>query len=195
MNKHILIIQGHPDKAEKHFGHALAEAYEKGARQAGYEVTTINVAELDLPVLHSKRDWDKGEPSPAVLQAQEAIRTAGHVVIFYPLWLGSMPALLKGFLEQILRPGFAVSFDAANGNWTRHLKGKSARVVITMGMPSFAYRFFYGAHSLKSLKRNILHFVGIKPVRSTIIGMVEGMNPADRTRWAHSLEALGSRAL
>jgi putative NADPH-quinone reductase len=81
-------------------------------------------------------------------------------VIVYPLWLGTMPALLKGFLEQAFRPGFA--FDTKpKGLWNRRLKGGSARIVVTMGMPAFFYRVYYRAHSLKSLKRNILEFCGI----------------------------------
>ena len=60
------------------------------------------------------------------------------------------------------------------------LKGKSARVILTMGMPGWFYRWFYGAHALKLLKRNILHFTGVTPVRSTIYGMVEAAGDEKR---------------
>ncbi len=193
MPKRLVIIQGHPDASQKHFGHALAQAYAQGATGAGHQVTTLNVAELDIPLLHSPQEWKAPAP-PGVVKAQTAIAAADLVVIFYPLWLGGMPALLKGFLEQILRPDF-VSGPKEQGKSTRPLKGKQARIVITMGMPALLYRLFFCAHSLKSLKRNILQFVGIRPVRSTLIGLIEGMSDARRARWLETMKALGARAV
>ncbi len=54
------------------------------------------------------------------------------------------------------------------------LAGKSACVVITMGMPAFIYRWYFGAHGLKNLKRNILGFCGVGPIKDTLIGMWRG---------------------
>jgi len=105
MNKRILVIQGHPDPAATHFGHALADAYVESARAAGHEVQIVKVAELDFPLLRSKDEWDHGTLPPALQPVQQAIRWAEHLVFFFPLWLGGMPALLKGFLEQVARPG------------------------------------------------------------------------------------------
>ena len=111
-------------------------------------------------------------------------------MILYPLWLGDMPALLKAFLEQVARPGFALE----QGTMPKPLLGgRSARLVVTMGMPAFFYRFFYGAHSVKSFERNILKLVGIKPVSSSLIGNVEG-DEADRTSWLAEMRELGSAA-
>ncbi|MEX2353635.1 MAG: NAD(P)H-dependent oxidoreductase, partial [Gammaproteobacteria bacterium] len=160
------------------------------AEASGKEVRAIEVARLDFEILRSKEEWQTGTPAKPIQSAQETIRWAEHLVIIYPLWLGTMPALLKAFLEQVLRPGFAI--DASKpGMWKKQLTGKSARVVVTMGMPAFVYRWFFGAHSLKSLERNILHFCGIKPVRESLIGMVESNNPSARNKWLARLESLG----
>jgi putative NADPH-quinone reductase len=104
-----------------------------------------------------------------------------------------MPALLKAFLEQAFRPGFAIGRGGAGSSWKKLLTGKSARVVVTMGMPALVYRWFFRAHSLKSLERNILGFVGIGPIRETLIGTVEA-SAASRERWLAKLRALGARA-
>ncbi len=192
MSKRIVIIQGHPDPAGEHFCHALAESYAAGAREAGHVVTTIAVAELDFPLLHSKEEWEHGELPSALRPAQDQLRDADHLLIIYPLWLGTMPALLKAFFEQVMRPGFAMSFDD-KGRWVKHLKGRSARVVVTMGMPALAYRWFFRAHSLKSLERNILKFVGIRPVKETLVGMIENISPEKRERWCEDLKALGRK--
>lgn len=189
--KRIVIIQGHPDPEARHFGHALAQAYREGAEAAGHEVRLIEVAKLEFPLLRSQEDFDQGQPPEAARPAQEAIEWADHLVILYPLWLGTLPALLKGFLEQVLRPGFAFTRTAPDKPAQKRLTGRSARVVVTMGMPAFAYRWFYRAHSLKNLERNVLKFCGIGPVRSSLIGMVEGGDGRRRERWLVKMRALG----
>jgi len=190
MGKRIALIQGHPDPAGEHFGHALAAAYERGAREAGHEVRIIDVARLDFPLLHNAREWEWKPVSDFIGDAQRTIAWAGHVVIFFPLWLGDMPALLKAFFEQALRPGFAIGKAEPGRMWKKLLKGRSARIVVTMGMPAFFYRLYYRAHSLKSLQRNILEFCGISPVRTTVIGMIEGRAGA-RAAWLAKMSVLG----
>ena len=90
-------------------------------------------------------------------------------MIVHPLWLGTMPALLKAFLEQAFRPGFAMGKADEGQGWSRKLAGKSARIVVTMGMPALLYRWYFGAHGLKSLEQSILAIVGIKPSRHTLV--------------------------
>ena len=192
MTRQILILQGHPDPQGGHFCHALADAYRDGAESTGHTVTVVEVARLDFPLLRTKADFDTGEVPSALREAQAAIGRADHLVLVYPLWLGTMPALLKGFLEQVLRPGFATSKVTDGRHWQRLLTGKSARVVITMGMPAFVYRWYFRAHSLKSLERNVLAFCGIGPIRDSLIGLVDA-NPARRTKWLDRLHALGRR--
>jgi len=169
MTKHITIIQGHPDPQTKHFGYVLADAYARGAEEAGHEVRRISVANLDLPLLRSKAEWEAEISSPPVLLSQQAIGWADHLIIFYPLWLGTMPAVLKAFFEQVFRPGFAISNDAQGEMGKKLLSGKTARIVVTMGMPAFFYRWYYRSHSLKSLQRNILTFTGIGPIKTSLI--------------------------
>jgi putative NADPH-quinone reductase len=154
---------------------------------------SIVVSELGFPLLARSEDFGDGKPPRAIRAAQEALQWADHVVILYPLWLGSMPALLKGFFEQLLRPGFAFAEARGRGLPKKLLKGKSARIVVTMGMPALFYSLVYRAHSLKSLKRNILAFCGISPVRTSIIGMVGGADASAREAWLRKMESFGRR--
>lgn len=192
MNKRILLIQGHPDGTHPHLCQALEQAYLEGAQQQGHEVRRIHIAALDFPLLKSQEEWEHG-PLPACLHtAQDDIVWAQHLVFFFPLWLGDMPALVKAFLEQVARPGFA--FGAGEGGMAmrkKALTGRSARIVITMGMPGFVYRWYFLAHSLKSMKRNILGFVGIGPVRDTIVGMAANLSAGKAQRWLARMGALG----
>jgi putative NADPH-quinone reductase len=194
MRKKILIIQGHPDRSHDHLCHALAAEYERGARETGFEVRMIYVANLEFPLLRTYEDFYSNKPVPVIEECQNEILWANHLVIFYPLWMGSMPALLKGFFEQVFRPGFALETVDGGKRWIRLLKGKSAHIVVTMGMPAFLYRWFYGAHGLKSLERNILKFTGVGPIRESLVGRVEEC-PEHRVHWLEKMVALGRKGL
>jgi putative NADPH-quinone reductase len=193
MPSRIALIQAHPDPAGGHLCHALAQAYAEGAREAGREVRVIDVARLDFPLLRSPKDWNDGEVPASLRPAQDAIHWADHLVFVFPLWLGDMPALLKAFLEQIARPGFA--FEKVEGNplGRKLLTGRSARVIVTMGMPALVYRWYFRAHSVKSLERNILGFVGIGPIHETLVGGVDGLGEAGVKRWLGKVGELGRR--
>lgn len=192
--RRILLIEGHPDAGVNRLNRLLADAYAEGAAQAGHTVHRIRLADLDFPLLRSTAEWETGE-LPAGLQAAQAeIAWCQHLVLFFPLWLGDMPALLKGFLEQVARPGFAFHRDEKNPFGKKALGGRSARVVVTMGMPALLYRWYFRAHSVKALERNVLGFVGIAPVHETLIGLVGQLGEAGVTKWQARLRKLGRQA-
>jgi putative NADPH-quinone reductase len=194
MTRRILILQGHPDGNRPHLCHALAAAYADGARAAGHEVRTVDVAKLSFPLLRSAEEFNRGEPPESLVPAWEDMLWAEHLVIVFPLWLGTMPALLKGFLEQVARPGKAFSYDQ-RGIPHKLLRGRSARVVVTMGMPAIVYRLWFLAHGVRGLERSILQFVGIRPCRETLFGMVEAVSPRRRDAWLAKMRRLGGRAI
>lgn len=191
MAKRITVIQGHPDANPKHLDHALAASYIEGAEKGGHDVRVVEVAALNFPLIRSQEDWDKSPVPRDIIDAQEKIRWAQHLLIVYPLWMGTMPALFKAFLEQVFRPGFAFE-QQQNGPPKKALKRKSCRIVVTMGMPAFIYRWYFGGHSVKNLKRNILLFCGIRPVRTSLFGMVD--SPKRRTKWLKKMCDLGQAA-
>lgn len=188
----IAILDAHPDPDPARYIHALADAYCAGAREAGHEVRHIMLGDINMPILHSREDWMHNDAPEDVKEGQEAILWADHIVFLYPLWLGDMPALLKAFLEQALRPGKALQYGESAAP-AKLLKGKSARLVVTMGMPAFFYKAYYGAHSVRSFKRNILQLVGIDPVSTSLIGNVEG-SAGHRERWLRRMAGYGGEA-
>jgi len=191
MPRNIVIIQGHPDKAGGHLCHSLADAYAEGAEAAANSVRRIELAELDIPLLRSQVEFESGTLPASLQAAGDAIRWAEHIVLVFPLWLGSMPALVKAFLEQTLRPGFAFAYQEKG--WPKMLlRGRSARIVVTMGMPAFAYRWYFFSHAVRALNRNVLGFVGISPIRTTFFGMVENTSEKKRRGWLNQMRDFGS---
>jgi putative NADPH-quinone reductase len=63
-----------------------------------------------------------------------------------------------------------------------------------MGMPAFFYRLWYLGHGLAGMRRNILNFVGISPVRETLFGMVGSVDDAKRKHWLAKMRRLGAKA-
>ena len=192
MSKRILIIQGHPDASEPHLSHALASSYNFGAQSAGHTVKHANIAELDFPLLRSQKDFETTTVPSSLKPIQNDLLWAEHLVIFFPLWAGDMPALLKGFFEQIMRPSF--SGEQTSFFDKKVLSGPTARVVVTMGMPAIVYRWYFRAHSVKSLERNLLGIIGIAAVHKTLIGLTGDMKAAVAAKWPNKLKRLGGRA-
>ncbi len=188
----ILIIQGHPDGSKPHYCHALGEAYRDGAEKAGHSVKVVDIGKIEIAPLRSSDQWRAKEGPEFANDAREAITWAAHIVLIYPLWMGTLPAHLKAFLEHVFSEDFA--FDMSGPGWNAKLKGRSARVVVTMGMPAAAYRYFFFAHSLRSLRRNMLGFAGFSPIRDSVIGQVEAKNPKNREKWLDRMRQFGAEA-
>lgn len=171
---------------------ALGRAYRDGAVAAGHKASLFVTSRMTFdPILHE--GYARVQPlEPDLAAARDAIMAADHLVMIFPLWLGTLPAIFKGFLERVLQPDLV---DAQKQQaFPLLLKGKSVRIVLTMGMPGLIYRWYYGAHALKMLRRNILAFLGAGPIRSTIYGMVEGVSTDRRAGWLAEMERLGRRA-
>lgn len=192
MPRNICLIQGHPYSDGKRLCHALAASYARGARSSGAKVETVDLGAMEIPLLRNPDDF-KSAPPRAIKEAQEAVTRCDHLAVIYPLWLGTMPAVVKAFFEQLSRNEFAIS-EGEGGGWPRKmLKGRSARVIVTMGMPAAAYKLFFGAHGVKSFESGILSMSGFKPVRETLIGGVGAVKKARADKLLATMAELGTR--
>lgn len=188
----ITVIVGHPRQGS--FCEALGESYTAGARAAGHEVTLLKLSELRFdPVLHGGFVGEQPR-EPDIARAQAAIGASEHTVWIWPLWLGFPPALLKGFLERVLTAGFA--FEKLEGPpfYRPLLAGRSARVIVTMEMPAWMFCLLAGARAARTFSKQVLGFVGMKPVRRTYIGLMHHTDESRLRKWLAKVEALGREA-
>jgi len=187
----IIVIVGHSRQAT--LCEALGEAYRRGAASGGHVVDLFVTSRMTFdPILRGA--YEEAQPLERDLaEAHDALLAADHIVLIFPLWLGTLPAILKGFLERIFQPDLMAA--RSSGRFPKLLAGKSARIIMTMGMPGFIYRWYFGAHALRMLKRNILRFLGAGRIRSTIYGMVEQVSDDKRKAWLREVEELGRRVL
>jgi putative NADPH-quinone reductase len=144
--------------------------------------------------LRTQQEFETGALPQTLVPARDALVAAQHVLIVFPLWHGTMPGLLKGFIEQVMRPGVALEYRK-EGFPRRLLAGRSAHLVVTMGMPALIYRWYFRAHGVRGLERSVLRFSGMKPVRETLFGMVQSVDDARRRRWLDRMRDQGRRLI
>lgn len=185
----ILLINGHPDSES--YNHALAESYIKGATNSGAEVKQINVAELSFNPNLKFGYRMRTELEPDLLKAQDSIQWADHIVWIYPVWWGSYPAILKGFIDRVFLPGFAFKKRENSVWWDKYLTNKTARIISTLDQPNWYYKLIYRQPSYYALKKLTLNFIGIKRVKATTIGPIRLSKDSFRENWLKKVEQLG----
>jgi len=190
MNKKILLINGHPDTES--FNFALMDAYKKGVLSSNSELKEIIVRELDFNLNLQFGYRKRTGLEPDLIICQEKIQWADHIVLFYPVWWGSIPAILKGFFDRVLLPGFAFEKRENSVWWDKLLTGRSARIICTMDQPPWYFRLIYRAPAHHAMKKMTLHFSGIKPVSVTSIGPIRLSKDSFRQKWLRKVEKLGT---
>ena len=191
MSKQLTVILGHPDPFS-FCGH-IAETYVAAARAAGHSVRLFRLGEMSFdPVLRHGYATPQ-ELEPALLEIREAIDWAQHLIFIYPTWWGAMPAILKGMFDRLFLPGYAFRYRKDSVWWDRLLTGRSARAIVTMDTPPWYYRLIYRMPGHHQIKRTILEFCGIKPVRITSLGPIRGSSQAQRQKWLRQVEQLAAQ--
>ncbi len=193
MMKKILLILGHPVKDT--FSDQLRESYKKGATASGAEIREIVLRKLKFDLNFSEGYRGNQELEPDLIKAQEDISWADHIVVIYPNWWSTFPALMKGFIDRTFLPGFAFKYHKGNLLWDKLLTGRSARMIVTMDTPPWYYWLIYRRPGHNAMKRGILEFCGIKPVRITTIGSLKVSSDSKRLRWIAKVEKLGRKMI
>jgi 1,4-dihydroxy-2-naphthoate octaprenyltransferase len=183
----VLVVLGHPSPRSLCAG--LAEAYADGAQKSGAQVRMLRLGELSFDVNYPiGREHEPEEPDLA--EARRLVSWADHLVLVFPNWWGTMPALMKGFIDRIFAPGYAFNMHE-DGTWDRLLRGKSAQLIITMDTPRWVYHLIYRKPGVNALRKATLQFCGVHPVRTLTFGTVFDSTPAQRRQWIDEAREAG----
>lgn len=191
--KNILIINGHPN-AES-FNTALVESYKKGALKSGAKISEINIRDLKFNPNLEHGYSQRMELEPDLLEAWKKMNDANHLVFVFPMWWGFTPAMLKGFFDRILLPGFAFKYRENSNLWDKLLKGKTAHIICTTDYPIFYYKWILREPGIKTIRKMILGFCGIKTTKTTYIGPVRNSSIEYRISALQKTEGLGLKLL
>lgn len=193
MAKNILLILGHP--SEDSFCNALLEAYQKGAEASGANCKWIYVSRLDFNVNlpDAYRNGAIHQLESDLIESQNLLKWADHVVLAYPNWWGFMPAITKGFFDRVLMPGFAFKNHSGKYFPEKLLTGKSIRILHTMDTPKWWFYLIYRASQYQILKDVIFGYVGFKPIQFSTFGLMRKSSLIQRFKWLKMVEKLGSQ--
>ena len=180
MKKNILIIDGHP--YDKSFCRAISHAYQSSAQDSGHVVQVLTLIDLKFdPILRMGYAAIQAL-EPDLEKAQQLIKWANHVVVITPIWWGGPTALLKGFLDRTMLPGFAFKYRKNSAWWDQYLTGRTAHVIVTSDAPSWWMRFIRGDSTVNLLVGATLSFVGIKTKNVLRLGNIKNLNEAGREK-------------
>jgi putative NADPH-quinone reductase len=158
--KNILIITSHPSSHNLTRGITDIYKFEKEAKGDRVEVVDL-YKDKQLPYF-SFEDENTNNDTAERLYYQEKITSADEIVFVYPFWWGTVPAILKNWLDTVLSTGFAFKYGT-NGRPEGLLKGKSVRVISTSGAPTFFYCINGIRRANKKIwKQTIINFCGMK---------------------------------
>lgn len=187
--KKILIINGHPDKES--FCFALAESYKKGADLSRADCKLVHLIDLDFNPILTFGYRIISELEPDLVKMQQEILAADHLVLVYPNWWSTFPALLKGFIDRVFVPNFAFKYRENSLFWDKLLAGKTARMIVTMDTPKLYYFLMNINAGHNAMRIGVLEFCGIKPVKITSFAPVKSSDAVKRKKWLAEVEELG----
>ncbi len=187
----VLIINGHPDKES--FCHQLALSYQKGVASTDTTCELINLIDLEFSPILKYGYRLVSELEPDLVMMQQKIKEAHRITFVYPTWWSMAPALLKGFIDRTFLPGFAFKYKPNSVLWDKLLKDKTARLIVTMDAPVWYYQLINRRAGDIAMKKGVLEFCGIKPVKINSFGNVKNSSANKREKWLKQVERLGTR--
>ena len=187
--KKILIINCHPRVGS--FSDSIALAYKNGAISNLNELKEITIRDLVFSPNLANGYQKRTELEPDLVDCWEKIQWCDHMVWIHPVWWGGLPAMTKGFIDRLFLPGFVFQYRENSPWWDKLLTGKSARIITTMDQPTWFYWLFNKEPSINQLKKAVLQFCGVNPVRVTAFGPVKGSSEKQREAWLHKVKQKG----
>ena len=188
----ILLLNGHPDEGS--LCDYLAAAYVAGAKEAGHDIRCVALRDLQFDLV-LRGGYHSAKPlEPDIVRQQELIKWCEHLVVVSPNWWWSAPALLKGYIDRVFLPGFAMRYHRRFPYVHPLLTGRSARVLYTQNSPWLAGWLFRRDLFWQWISGAVLKHCGFRPVRRLALYGAKDTSEETRLRFLASARQLGRRA-
>ena len=192
-----LIVFYHP--YEGSYCNAILNAVQEGLTKGEHPHKTINL-ERDAfdPVMHAKDlkafvlyghsgDLTQSDVDPIVLHYKKKLEWAERIVMIFPIWWMTVPAIVKGFIDKVIFPGIAYSMEG--GQMVSRLHSlKQVTIITTMNTPSDVYRDRFNNSLEGSLVKGTFNQIGIHDVEWISLNMVKLSSQEEREVWLSEIE-------
>ena len=192
-----LIIYNHPHEGS--FCSAIRDAVISGLDIGGHEYKVINLDKDGFdPVMREKdlkafveggRDsgmWPEGVDS-LVMNYVQKMQWAERIVMIFPIWWMSTPAMTKGFIDKVIFPGMVYKMES--GKLVSMLsKLKQVVIITTMNTPAAIYESNFGNSLEGSLIKGTFNQIGIHDIRWISLNMVKQVGDEKRWVWLDEIE-------
>ncbi|MBE6237167.1 MAG: NAD(P)H-dependent oxidoreductase [Bacteroidales bacterium] len=192
-----LIVYNHPHEGS--FCSAIREAVENGLRNGGHECRIIHLDQDGFdPVMREKdlkafvmagRIGEEGLEGidPIILKYMKKLQWAEHIVMIFPIWWMTMPAMMKGFIDKVIFPGIVYKME--DGEMISMLsKLRQVTVITTMNTPQDIYKEVFGNSIEGSLIKGTFNKIGIHDIRWISLNMVKQSGDEKRWLWLDEIE-------
>lgn len=191
-----LIVFNHPYGGS--FCGAILAAVERGLKTGGHKCRVINLDQDDFdPVMRSKDllafvgAGRAGEDAldaidDQVREYKEHLEWAEHLVMIFPIWWMTTPAMTKGFIDKVIFP--TIAYDMKDGRLVSRLSLRKVTVITTMNTPADIYREVFGNPLEGSLIKGTFRQIGIENIEWTSLSEVKQVSRGQREAWLEEIE-------
>ncbi|MCU0555498.1 MAG: NAD(P)H-dependent oxidoreductase [Syntrophales bacterium] len=186
----ISVILAHP--VDGSFNHAIASRAVKALKRNGHDVFFHDLYRERFDPILTGAEIPKGATLPPAMERHCAeIAEADGIVVIHPNWWGQPPAILKGWVDRVIRPGVAYEFlegDQGDGIPKGLLRARAAVIFNTSNTPAERESSVFG-NPLETLWRNcIFGLCGVGNVYRKMFTVVVTSSAAQRVQWLNEVE-------
>lgn len=186
-----IIVFNHP--YEGSYCNAILNTVTKGLRRANHEIDLMHLDKDGFNPVMSQADLEafvKHQPiDPQVIDYNERLKEADHLIFIFPIWWDIMPATTKGFIDRVLFPGVVYDHHPRGFGLVPLLKNlKSITVITTMNKPQIMYSLLIGNLIRKVLLRSVFKTMGYRNLSWISFTSVKSVSQEKRVKWLDKLE-------
>lgn len=188
----ILVVLGHPRPGS--FNHAIADVVLNALRDSGHCAVFHDLCREGFdPALPAKEMLERGPVAEVVARHCRELAAADGIVVVHPNWWGQPPAVLKGWVDRVFRPGVAYRFvgeDGGEGVPIGLLRARRALVLNTSNTSAPRESQTFGDPLERIWKHCIFGLCGVPEVHRRTFGIVVTSTAAQRQAWLREVQAL-----
>lgn len=187
----VVIVFNHP--YEGSFGNAILNSVTKGLKDANHEIDLMHLDNDGFNPVMSKADLkafvDHKPVDSQVIDYNERLEKADHLIFIFPIWWDLMPALTKGFIDRVLTPGVVYDHHPRGFGLLPLLKNlKGVTVITTMNKPKIMYSLLIGNLIKKAMIKSVFKTMGYKNLKWISYNMVKSVSQEKRVKWLTAIE-------